>query len=151
MYSSMAASDATDGTVEPPCPVECIEAAEERDGEIAYLLKWCDGSAPTWVATSGLEDYGAAVVELVALFEAGLVDAADEPDDLDLEDDQYVIEALIGRRYAPRSCRLEYLVSWKGYGEEEDSWEEAEGLPLDLRVAYDATLRTSTRPQRGRA
>ena len=40
---------------------------------------------------------------------------------------------------------------WLGYGADEDSWEEAEGLPLDLRVEYDASLRVSKRPQRGRA
>ena len=39
---------------------------------------------------------------------------------------------------------------WQGYGEEEDEWQEAEGLPLDMREAYDASQRASSRPKRSR-
>ena len=99
------------------------------------------------MATSALAQHGAAVLELVATFEAGHV--ADDGDD-SLDDGEYVIESLGGKRYSNRSGRIEYLVRWQGYGEEEDTWEEAEGLPADLRDAYDAAVRTSTRPMRSR-
>ena len=131
------------------CAVDRVEMAEERAGETFYLLKWrgLDEAQSSWVATSELIEYGVAVVELVARFESSHVDDDDEEE---LAEGEYVVEKLIDRRYSPTSCKLEYMVRWKGYGAEEDGWEEAEGLPLDLRAAYDASLRTSTRPQRGR-
>ena len=47
------------------CAVERVEMAEERDGEIHYLLKWrgCGESDSTWVATSALAQHGTAVVD----------------------------------------------------------------------------------------
>ena len=115
-----------------------------------YLVKWLDRdeSESSWVATSALEQHGAALVEFVASFEAAHVEAEDADQ---LEEDEYVIDMLIGRRYGSRSGKIEYmyLVRWKGYGEEEDSWEEAAGLPGDARAAYDASQCTSGRPRRG--
>ena len=134
---------------EPPCAAERIEMSVERDGKTHYLIKWvgCDEAENSWVASSELERYGVAAIELAASFEAGQV----EDEDAELAEDEFVIDKLIGRRYAPKSGRLEYLVRWLGYGEEEDEWQEAGGLAQDLRAAYDASLRVSTRPQRGRA
>ena len=81
----------------------------------------------------------------------GIRCAVDDDDEEELAEGEYVVEKLINRRYSPTSCsKLEYMVRWKGYGAEEDGWEDADGLPLDLRAAYDASLRTSTRPQCGR-
>ena len=47
------------------------------------------------MATSELEDYGAAVVELVASFEAVLAGDSDA-----LEEDEYFVESLVDRRYS---------------------------------------------------
>ena len=36
-------------------------------------------------------------------------------------DDEYEVEAIIGRRN--NGGRVEYLIKWKGYSEEENTWE----------------------------
>ena len=71
-------------------------------------------------------------------------------DDDDLDSDEYVIETLLQRRMNCRTGRYEYLVRWKGFGAEEDTWEAAEGLPRDLRDACDAAQRSSQRAGRQR-
>ena len=58
----------------------------------------------------------------------GIRCAVDDDDEEELAEGEYVVEKLINRRYSPTSCsKLEYMVRWKGYGAEEDGWEERGG------------------------
>ena len=70
----------------------------------------------------------------------------------EIEDtDEFHVEALLDRRYSLRLSCLEYRVRWGGFGSEDDSWEPADGLPLDIRDEFDASRRSSGRAQRRRA
>ena len=63
--------------------------------------------------------------------------------DEDPEEPQYEIEKLIGRRKYGRNKLLQYKVLWKGYPEEDSTWELAERLKQDgnknLIEEYDKT------------
>jgi hypothetical protein len=137
--------------------VEYVVTAEERNGEMHYLLKWCgrDESANTWVAQSALPDTHA--IELVAAFEETAAaadelegDDAGEGDDASMgeESNEFFVEALLDRRLRRRDLTYEYLVHWWGFDASQDSWEPAEGLPLDMREEFDASMRSSKRARR---
>ena len=40
----------------------------------------------------------------------------------------YEVEKIIGHRYNVEKKRHEYLTRWKGYGEEDDTWEPSENF-----------------------
>ena len=96
-------------------------------------------------------------IELAAAFEEDMLvvdregdfsesgEAAKGNDEDDDGDDEYVDEKLIDRRMNCGTGRYEYLVQWGGFPPEEDTWEPAEGLPADIRSAFDATMRSSSR------
>ena len=79
--------------------------------------------------------------------------------------ESYEVRKLLDHRYS-EDGQLEYLISWKGYGPESDSWEPIEHInntalikkynlnkrteALKLSVALDDRLTTSIRPKRGR-
>ncbi|VIO88847.1 Uncharacterized protein BM_BM4730 [Brugia malayi] len=47
--------------------------------------------------------------------------------DRDSEDDEYVVEKILDKRYNRRKKRIEYLIKWAGYdSESENTWESAE-------------------------
>ncbi|GAB5357419.1 hypothetical protein AAMO2058_000373100 [Amorphochlora amoebiformis] len=52
------------------------------------------------------------------------------------DEEYFVVETLLGKRYA--NGRVEYLVKWKGYGEDENSWEPVTELQgLDALKEYE--------------
>ena len=63
-------------------------------------------------------------------------------------EEEFTIEALLDRRFSQRSGCIEYLVTWTGYHRDEDSWEPASELPLDMRQEFDDARRVSSRPKR---
>jgi hypothetical protein len=54
----------------------------------------------------------------------------DEPIDAELEDGQFLVERLLGKRVrrVRRRKAVQYLVRWKGYTEEENTWEDVQEL-----------------------
>jgi len=57
-------------------------------------------------------------------------------DDESLDDDEfYEVEAILGRKYNKRKRNYKYLVKWKNYSEDDNTWEPEENLS---RVALDA-------------
>ena len=146
--------DAPEVEVDETSPVERIDMSERRAGEIFYYVKWRneDELCNSWVAEAELPD--AYALELAAAFEEGQEeeDAADDDDDNDEADadaadadEEYVVERLLERQYDRSAKRYEYLVRWGGFGPEEDSWEPAEALPLDMREEFDAALKKAKR------
>ena len=47
------------------------------------------------------------------------------------EEEEYVVEAIRGWRYDLAERRKEFFIKWKGYAEEENTWEPEENLHCD--------------------
>lgn len=64
----------------------------------------------------------------------------EEQDDTELDDDQFLVESLLGKRV----CRIrrrkvvQYLVKWKGYPEEENTWVGEADIHEDLIRDYES-------------
>jgi hypothetical protein len=68
----------------------------------------------------------------------GMKDEKDESDDESIDDTpQYLVERLLNHRLK-KGCKtkLEFLVRWKGYGPESDSWEPRVNIEGSLIQEY---------------
>lgn len=53
--------------------------------------------------------------------------------DEESEDEEYVVEKILDKRYNRRKRRIEYLIKWAGYdNENENTWESAENCVSSL-------------------
>ena len=69
----------------------------------------------------------------------------DEGNEGALERGEFYIKELLERRVNHLTGGFEYLVRWGGFGDEEDSWEPADGLPEDACREFDKAQRESKR------
>lgn len=58
----------------------------------------------------------------------------------ELEDDQYIVEKLLGKRMhrIRRRKVVQYFVKWKGYPEEENTWVDKANIHKDLVKEYES-------------
>jgi Chromo (CHRromatin Organisation MOdifier) domain len=52
--------------------------------------------------------------------------------------EEHHVERLVSHRFQGRNKKLQFLVSWTGYGEEENSWEFEADLTADGTIPNDA-------------
>lgn len=74
-----------------------------------------------------------------------------EDDSLKIGSDEHEVEAIIGRRLS--RGKVQYLVKWKGYGHEHNSWCNVDDLPegQDLTTEDEQRSHGRLRTRRGMA
>lgn len=80
------------------------------------------------------------------------VDELAEDDDEEDEEAAYEVEAVVGHRFSKKVGEQVFLVKWKGYPEEENTWEpEANFASRELIDAYWATVPGKNQPGKKKA
>ena len=67
----------------------------------------------------------------------------------ELEEKLYVIEKLLEKRYL-WNIRCQYLVKWKGYGNEDNTWEPKASLPRKVVNRFEKELQNERRAMRNK-
>ena len=67
----------------------------------------------------------------------------------ELEEKFYVIEKLLEKRYL-WNIRCQYLVKWKGYGNEHNTWEPKASLPRKVVNRFEKELQNERRAMRNK-
>lgn len=49
---------------------------------------------------------------------------------MDVGEEEFVVEAVLGERYNKKKKMKEYLLKWKGYSDAENTWEPETNLVL---------------------
>ncbi|KAL1137789.1 hypothetical protein AAG570_009485 [Ranatra chinensis] len=73
-----------------------------------------------------------------------------------LQEEEFVVEKIVSRRFNPRKKQYEYLIKWEGYPSEQNTWEPAENMEAcqHLLKAFEESLTkqsivtTTTNPSR---
>lgn len=72
------------------------------------------------------------------------VDITNKDTDHDIDDEQeedFVVEKIVGKRYNPKKKQVEYLLKWEGYPSEQNTWEPLSNLTTckSLLQEYERT------------
>jgi len=66
------------------------------------------------------------------------------------EEEEYTVERIVSKRMGPNGA--EYLLKWKGYGEEDNTWEPRENLDCeDLIQEYEKKHGNSSKRKEGKS
>jgi hypothetical protein len=66
------------------------------------------------------------------------IQSEDNLEEEDKEEPLYIVEKVIAYRYSPTGSK-EYLLKWKGYKEQDNSWEPYENLNRELQKFVDSS------------
>ena len=92
--------------------------------------------------------------EVVAAEEGAIADeeVGEPPEESKVEDENFVVKAVLGhrRQMVDGNWEDQYLLRWKGYGPQHDSWEPAVAMECDELVS-EFWERQNVRASRSRA
>ena len=59
----------------------------------------------------------------------------------DDENDSYLVEKIVSKRFNAQKVQYEYLVKWLGYASTENTWELQTNIPRDMLDSFEQTQR----------
>lgn len=105
-----------------PDVIVAIQDSKRIGGVDHYLVKWSQSTKKdSWEPAS---DVKKVAKSLIAEFEESQA-----------QDQEYEVEALVDRKRVGNAVK--YLVKWKGFGSDDNTWEEASGIPANLVKKFD--------------
>lgn len=92
---------------------------------------------------SGLEDYRPFHPDLDLC-----VESASEVDNIETdsirsdtdEDDHFIVEKIVAKRYNSHKCQYEYKIKWLGYDSKENTWELPSNIPDRMLNDYERSV-----------
>jgi len=100
-----------------------------------YLVKWkgFGDEQNSWESRSRVPP------KLIELFEENKNISRYYSASTELEEEkEYIIEKLLDKRYpGPKGIKIQYLVKWKDYGNEHNSWESKSSLPGNIVKTFE--------------
>lgn len=106
-----------------PDVIVAIQDSKRIGGVDHYLVKWSQATKKdSWEPAS---DVKKVAKSLIAEFEEN-----------QSQDQEYEVEALVDRKRV--GAAVKYLVKWKGFGSDDNTWEEASGIPANLVKKFDS-------------
>lgn len=68
-----------------------------------------------------------------------------------VQEEEFVVEKIVSRRFNPRKKQYEYLLKWEGYPSEQNTWEPAENLEAcqHLLKAFEENLAKQSKQKAG--
>ena len=58
----------------------------------------------------------------------------------DIEEDPFLVEKIVKKRYNSQRTQYEYFIKWKGYTSKENTWELPDNIPKDMLDDFESTL-----------